>query len=257
LFRSAALAHGPRVVGVILSGGLDDGSVGLWAIKTRGGIAIVQDPDEATTPSMPWNAMRRTRVDHCLRMAEIPAALAGLAVEPSAEADTLPAPSEDLEIETRIAMEENPLQAGLAALGPPSMFTCPECHGVLIRLQTGGLRFRCHTGHAFTANALLAELTESIEDDIWNVVRSVEESSLLMEHMAGHARSAGDERMAAALERKASKARIRAESLRRAGLEHEALSGDIVADAEGPVPDSPATDGDSTGPEPVPCKAIP
>jgi two-component system, chemotaxis family, protein-glutamate methylesterase/glutaminase len=173
--------------------------------------------------------MRQTRVDHCLRMADIPSTLARLTAEPSTEADAFPAP-EGLEIETRIAMEENAFQAGLGGLGQPSLFTCSECHGILLCLQTSGLRFRCYTGHAYTADALLAELTESVEGALWNAVRSVEESSLLMEHMAAHARGAGDAGLASAFERKAVEARRRAELVRRAGMEHDAVSGDTLVD---------------------------
>jgi two-component system chemotaxis response regulator CheB len=233
LFRSAALAYGPRVVGVILSGGLDDGAAGLWAVKTRGGIAVVQDPQEAAAPSMPRSALRQTQVDYCLRMAEMPSTLARLATESSAQAEAFSA-SEGLEIETRIALQENPLEAGLGGLGRLSPFTCPECHGILLRLEAGGLRFRCHTGHAYTAAALFAELTETVEAALWNAVRSVQETSILMEHLAAHAGSAGDAPFAAVLQHKATEARLRAEAVRRAAMEHEAVSGDSLVGAAGP-----------------------
>jgi two-component system chemotaxis response regulator CheB len=230
LFRSAALAYGPRVIGVVLSGGLDDGAIGLWAIKTCGGITIVQDPEEALARSMPESALRHTRVDHLLGTADIPSALVRLSAEPATETSAASVPKE-LEIETRIAMEDTALKVGLGELGEPSIFTCPECHGSLLRLRTGGgLRFRCHTGHAYTANTLLADLTESIENDLWNAVRSIEESSLLMQHFATHLRNSGDMAFAALYDRKAADARRRAERVRQVVNHHESLSGDTIAE---------------------------
>jgi len=229
LFRSAALAYGPRVVGVVLSGGLDDGTAGLWAIKTRGGVAIVQDPDEALHRSMPESALRQTRVDYCLRVADIGPTLAMVSAE-LADTGEFPVP-EGLEIETRIAMEDQALHAGFGDIGEPSLFTCPECHGTLLRMKSGGgVRFRCHTGHAYTADALLAELTESVEGVLWNAVRSVQESSLLMEHIAAHLRGTGAAELAAVYDRKAVEAQGRAEFVRRAVMRHETLSGEKLAD---------------------------
>lgn len=234
LFRSAALAYGPRVLGVVLSGWLDDGAAGLWAIKVRGGVAIVQDPDEALARSMPESAMRQVRVDHRLRAADIAATLVELVTEPAADAGAFPVP-EGLEIETRIAMEDKALNWGVADLGDPSLFACPECHGVLMRLKTGGgIRFRCHTGHSYTADALLAEMTEVVEGTLWNAIRSVQESSLLMEHIAAHVRESGNIELALAYDRKAAEARERAELVRRAVMGHESLSKEKFTDERPP-----------------------
>src|SRR4051812_28114126 len=157
LFRSAALASGPRVVGVVLTGALDDGTAGLWAVKARGGVAVVQDPAEATFPWMPRSALAHVRVDHVLPLAHIPPLLARLARGGPAPAEGSPVP-EQMGVEARIALGDNALQAGVMGLGPPSPYTCPECHGTLLQMKTGGLlRFRCHTGHAYTLSSLLAE----------------------------------------------------------------------------------------------------
>jgi two-component system chemotaxis response regulator CheB len=224
LFRSAALAYGPRVVGVILTGALDDGAAGLWVVKMCGGIAIVQDPEDAHFPWMPRSALRQTRVDLCCPLDQIPQALGRLASEPPTETATLQVPK-SVEIETRIAMGEQGLHAGVERLGENSTFACPECHGVLHHVEHGGgMRFRCHTGHAYTADALLAELTESAEESLWNAVRSIEETSLLMQSIASRARDAGDGKLAEAYERKATETARRSELLRQLVLRHEIVS---------------------------------
>jgi two-component system chemotaxis response regulator CheB len=230
LFRSAALAFGPRVVGVVLSGGLDDGSYGLWAIKTRGGLATVQDPHEAEVPSMPLNALRQARVDYTLPVAEMPSLLIRLASEPINDNGSAYPPPAGLETETRISMEDQPLRSGLRKLGDPSLFACPECHGTLFKLHTGGgTRFRCHTGHAYTAKSLLAHLLESVEDSLWVSVRAVEEFSLLTEHLASHLREAGDQTMAARYEKEAASARGQAESIRQTITDNDAMTSEFFS----------------------------
>src|SRR5262245_18273074 len=116
LFRSAAYAYGPRVIGVILSGYLDDGTAGLWAVKDRGGLSVVQDPKNAFSPSMPRNALQQVAVDYCLPISEIGPLLERLTRKPAAQETRYPV-SKTLEIETRIAREENPLEAGIMHLG--------------------------------------------------------------------------------------------------------------------------------------------
>ena len=150
LFRSAAYAFGPRVIGVILSGALDDGTAGLWTIKDRGGLALVQHPDEAQHASMPLSALRHVEIDYCVPTAELAPLLVELTHQPVV-ATKEESMSTELEIETKIGLQHEGLAAGVLQLGAPSIFTCPECHGVLLHLQHGRLqRFRCHTGHAFS-----------------------------------------------------------------------------------------------------------
>jgi two-component system, chemotaxis family, protein-glutamate methylesterase/glutaminase len=223
LFRSAALAHGRRVVGVILTGALDDGTAGLWAIKARGGVAVVQDPLEAEFPSMPLSALKYVQVDHRLPVHEIAPLLARLARAPIASGVT--AMPEELEVETAIALEKSAYEAGIMELGNLSPFTCPECHGTLLQMKTGGvLRFRCHTGHAYSHNSLLADLSESVEDALWNAVRVVEEGAMLMKHMSRHLQTSGEEEAAEAFERKSTDAKRRADLVRRAVMQQEALT---------------------------------
>lgn len=226
LFRSAAYFHGPRTIGVVLSGMLDDGTAGLWTIKDRGGLAVVQELEEAQFPSMPESALRHVAVDYRLPAAEIGAALPRLVAEP-VPSRGLPPPPEILGAETRIALEANALDLGILTLGELSPFACPECHGVLVRLQDGGvLRFRCHTGHAFSAGSLLSLMMENIEDSLWNTVRGMEESGLLMRHMARHVVDAGDGELAAQFESKAQEALRSAEQIKQLALRHEQIDPD-------------------------------
>jgi two-component system, chemotaxis family, protein-glutamate methylesterase/glutaminase len=186
LFRSAAQVYGPRVIGVILTGYLDDGTAGLWAVKQLGGTAVVQDPHEALAPSMPASARNQVRVDHCLPVAEIAPLLLRLTTAPRVDEGVYEVP-EEMEIEIKIAKEDTALDAGVLMLGEPSNYACPECHGVLLQLQEEKrIRFRCHTGHAYSVDSLLAEVTEGVEDSLWNAIRSIEESVLLLRHMAEH-----------------------------------------------------------------------
>jgi two-component system chemotaxis response regulator CheB len=229
LFRSAAQTYGPRVVGVILTGGLDDGTSGLWAVKRLGGVAVVQDPNEAFMPSMPLSALNQVEVDYTLPLAEMPPVLTRLASVTVAEQGGYEVP-EDLGIEVRIAMEDNALDAGIAKLGSPSVFTCPECHGTLLQLKENGrTRYRCHTGHAFSADSLLSELTESVEATLWAAVRSINESAMLMRHMAEHVRASDNGASERFLE-KARDAERRGELVRQAVFDHEHLSEEKVAD---------------------------
>lgn len=192
LFRSAAAAYGPRVVGVVLSGALDDGTAGLWAIKDCGGVAVAQDPLDAIQPSMPRSATQHVAVDHVLPARALGPLLDELARSP-VEHDGAAPVADQLKIETRIALEQNALESGVMQLGTLSPFTCPECHGTLLQITDGGpLRFRCHTGHAYTAASLLAEVGGAIEESLWSAIRVIEERIMLLHHLAAHMQQSDD-----------------------------------------------------------------
>lgn len=185
LFRSAAQTYGPRVAGVILTGYMDDGTAGLWTVKQLGGTAIVQDPDDALVPFMPQSAVTHVNVDYCLPLDEIGPLLVRL-TEAAEEKGVVQVPKE-VEIEVNIAKEQKPIDAGVLRLGEPSNYACPECHGVLLQMKEGTLfRFRCHTGHAYSVESLLADITEKMDDALWNSIRAFEEGELFMRHMAEH-----------------------------------------------------------------------
>ncbi len=139
LFRSAAYAYNNRVIGVILSDALDDGTAGLWTVKHRGGMAIVQDPRDAEVPSMPENAMREVAIDYSVRVSEMADLLVRLSNEQVAEISEASmeenAENKKTEIEIRIAAEDSAFESGVMKLGELTPYTCPDCHGVLTILN--------------------------------------------------------------------------------------------------------------------------
>ena len=220
LFRSAAHAFGPRVVGVILTGWLDDGTAGLYAVKERGGTTVVQHPEDAEAPSMPLSALKRVEVNHCVPLSEIAPLLTRLVKAPGAEEGEHPV-SERMETEVKIAREDDALESGILKWGEPSLFGCPECHGVLLQLEEGsGLRFRCHTGHAYSVQSLLAEMAEKTEESVWSAVRSIEEQALLMRRLAEHVGQHEDGAAAELLLQNAQDTLRRAELVKQATLKY-------------------------------------
>lgn len=232
LFRTAATVYGPRVIGVILSGGLDDGTAGLWMIKQMGGMAVVQDPDDAEVPSMPASALREVAVDYRLPLSGIPQVLASLAIEvvnPQPQDVSL-----RISFENDIAKDNRPLNSHIMEFGELSPYTCPECHGVLTAIREDNrTRFRCHTGHAFSADSLLVGITQNIEDALWNAVRQVRESVMLLYHMGDHFAEDNKPALAAAYFKKAQEAEQRAELLLSAVQQHEPLSSDGIEQESG------------------------
>ena len=184
LFRSAAQVYGPAAIGVILTGNLDDGTAGLGTIKQLGGTTVVQDPADALYPSMPLSALQHVNVDHRSSLADLPKLLVRLTANPPAGAGEFTVPDK-VNVEVNIAKEQHPRDAGLEAIGEPSPYACPECHGVLLQLvDEGRVRFRCHTGHAYSVESLVADVDQGIDAALWNAIRALEEATLLMQRMA-------------------------------------------------------------------------
>jgi two-component system, chemotaxis family, protein-glutamate methylesterase/glutaminase len=218
LFRSAAQTYGPRVVGVILTGYLDDGTAGLWTVKQLGGTTIVQDPSDALVPFMPQNALAHVQVDYCLPVEEIAPLLVRLTSETVEEEGVYPVPKQ-VEIEVNIAKEQKALDAGVLQLGEPSNYACPECHGVLLQVKESSLfRFRCHTGHAYSVESLLTDITEKMDDALWNSIRAFEEGELFMRHMAKHLGQGENSQSAESFLKRADEAKRRANLMRQATI---------------------------------------
>jgi two-component system, chemotaxis family, protein-glutamate methylesterase/glutaminase len=195
LFRTAARTYGPRVIGIVLSGALYDGSMGLLAIKTRGGMAIVQDPREAIVDSMPRRALERVAVEHILPVAEMAAMLTDLVRQPvvahggNSKVNTIDA-EERLEA---VIAEDFTEQAGDGRIEETTLFTCPDCGGVLWQGGAGPvLRFRCHVGHGFAPEVLLSQKSEELEAALWSSLRLLKEKATLTRQLATRTRSAGN-----------------------------------------------------------------
>jgi two-component system chemotaxis response regulator CheB len=196
LFRSAAYHFGPRVIGVVLSGNLDDGTAGLWTVKDRGGVALVQSPREAFAPSMPQSAIAHVEVDCILPITQIPQAIVWFSRETVAAAPQ-PVMGTAMETELKIAEGSNSLTSGSLELGQISPNTCPVCHGVLIQIEEGSItRYRCHTGHAFSIQTLFAQVNEEIDDTLVAAQRALNERILLLAQLERQARAAGNQALA-------------------------------------------------------------
>ncbi len=166
-FRSAAMAYGDRVAGVILTGQMDDGTAGLWEIKRRNGIAVVQNPEEALFPSMPLSALREIEVDYTVKLEDIGPLLCRLA---SGEGE-----------QQRTKVESPAMEPKLTDL------TCPDCRGTIWEVPYGNRsEFRCRVGHTFSARTMLAEHLATQERALYSAIVALEEGASLANRLAAH-----------------------------------------------------------------------
>jgi two-component system, chemotaxis family, protein-glutamate methylesterase/glutaminase len=218
LFRSAARALGPRTIAAVLSGALDDGSAGLRAVRARGGIGVVQDPDDAQYPGMPSNAIRAASPEYVLPVAQIPALLTELV---GLEVPDLPA-EEALEPEAAKLLH---LEVAMAEMAPDSFhhehrpgtssgLSCPDCHGSLFTIDDELPRFRCRVGHAWSIQSLMAEHRTAVEGALWMALRTLEEKAALCIDMSDRVRAGGAVISAQRFADQAAEARRAAELLR-------------------------------------------
>jgi two-component system chemotaxis response regulator CheB len=209
LFRSAAASFGSRVIGVVLSGNLDDGSAGITAIRAAGGAVIIQDPDDAMYPGMPRNALASVPdatvlpveriADHLIRMLTAPA---------TSGSDMTGDESDELSPDTIDPVElDTDASESFTKLGNPTGLSCPECNGGIFerKAESGGVpTFRCRVGHAFSAETLFSEKKASLEVALWTAVRALEESAELARRMEERARTRTNARAAERYTREAS-----------------------------------------------------
>ena len=188
LFRSAAVHYGARVIGIVLTGLLDDGTEGLIAIKATGGLSVVQDPKDAEWPSMPSHALKRDHVDHSVPLAELAALLNRLTREEAGP--TVPL-SEEYRIEDRIAAQEFAvMEPEIVTPGHPSHISCPDCGGVLNQIEAEHeTRYRCQVGHAFTPLGLATAQGEELERALSVAVRTHRDRIRLFAQMRDNARA--------------------------------------------------------------------
>ena len=240
LFRSAARVYGPRVIGIVLTGGLDDGTAGLAAVKEAGGIAIVQDPDEAFAPSMPRSARAFVNVDHVLPVRQMGLLVAALTREPADSQPSVPgihiASLEPDLAEPPLVLHENDRPGKL------SIFTCPECHGTLWEADNRGIvRFRCRVGHVYSAESMLAAQTDSVDRALWTALRSLEERAALTHRLAERARARRHNWVARTFEERALAADGHAAVIRELLVNRTTLHEVPETDVEAPEDDASVT----------------
>jgi len=233
LFRSAAASFTTRVIAVLLSGALNDGTAGMLAVKRCGGIAVVQDPDDAAVSSMPVSALRHVEVDHVVPSAAMAALLRRLAAEPAPHPVEAPL---QVRLEAAIAAQELAEMIDENKLGNVAPFSCPECHGTLWEIDDPGmLRFRCRVGHAYSADAVLSAKGEEVDTLLWSLLRTNEERASLARRAAAAERRDTHHNLAEKFEERAREYERDAELVRRLLRDHNVGSDPgRVTDPPGP-----------------------
>ncbi len=230
LFRSAALSYGPRVIGIVLTGSLDDGTAGMLAIKRRGGMTVVQDPREAMYPSMPESALAHVQIDHCMPLAEIGRQLPALVIEPAQPEEAYPIPQE-MKDEVKIVEMDMAEINSSTHTGVPSAFTCPECGGTLWEIHDDKLlRFRCRVGHSYSLESMLAGQNEALEQALWVALETLEETASLSRRMMKDAHTRGQHWLARRFEERVQKAENNASVLRDVLLKNAPITSNQAAE---------------------------
>ncbi|HEY1141202.1 MAG TPA: chemotaxis protein CheB [Lysobacter sp.] len=214
LFRSAAISMGSRVIGVVLSGRLDDGTAGLQAIKACGGLAVVQEPADAEAPDMPASASANVAVDHYVTRQTLAGTLRRLVDEPISS-PRVAAPPELIQ-EFQLSLGEGDAMEQLDAIGRTSKITCPDCNGVLWEINNSHPpRYRCHTGHAYTQRTLEHTQGTRTDEALWKALRALQEREELLSTMADACRGRSDADEAQRLEAEAEHVKTHAQQLQR------------------------------------------
>jgi two-component system chemotaxis response regulator CheB len=189
MLRSAAVCCGARTVGVVLTGTLGDGASGLCAVRRAGGISVVQDPEDAEFSEMPLTALKRTQPDHVVPLAEMPALLNGLVHQRTGEVKPVP---RSFKFEVDMARGGHATMDEMDSIGRRSVLACPDCGGVMWEIDEGELsRFRCHVGHAYTAEMMSLALDENLRRALARAERALEERAALARKLNKQALHAG------------------------------------------------------------------
>jgi two-component system, chemotaxis family, protein-glutamate methylesterase/glutaminase len=214
MLRSVAACCGPRTIGVVLTGMMGDGASGLNAVQQCGGIAVVQDPDDAKFSDMPRAALNRTTPDHVVRLADLPILLNSLVHQPAGEPRPVP---ESIRFEVSIASGEKGSMKQMDRLGRRSVLTCPECNGVMWEIEEDNLlRYRCHVGHAYSEETMRSGLDENLRRALASALRLFEERIALLSKLDRQAHERGHNRSAYDYHRKKDEFELEADVIRKA-----------------------------------------
>jgi len=201
LFRSAAFCCAPRAIGAVLTGTLGDGAAGLSALKQCGGITVVQDPSDAAFPEMPTTALASSKPDHVVDLAGMPALFDKLVRQPAGQPTPIP---EGLAYEVNIASGGHTNMSEMDRIGRRSVLACPDCHGVMWEIDEGELvRYRCHVGHAYSAELMSLALDENLTRALSSALRALDERIAIAKKLQKQASDAGRTRIAESWARKA------------------------------------------------------
>jgi two-component system, chemotaxis family, protein-glutamate methylesterase/glutaminase len=194
LFRAAASHFTNRVIGVVLTGLMNDGTTGMSSIQRSGGITIVQDPNEAEYPDMPFSVINAMEVDHVVSLADMGKLLEELTKMRPEKKEEAP---RDVIIETEISEKSTTDIATAAQLGKSTVYTCPDCGGVLFEHGDDAImKLKCHTGHSFTVRDLILRMSEETESSLWYAIRSLEQRHNLFQTLTDRYRRTGNHHMA-------------------------------------------------------------
>lgn len=227
LFRSAAVAYGNRVIGVLTSGELDDGTAGLQAIKCCGGATVVQSPEDAMHPAMLLTALANAEIDHCAPLQEIPALLVRLAREPADPPAAIP---DQLRKEARMVEAPDEAASLMMERGEPDALSCPECSGPLWRTGVDRIQFRCVVGHAFHLDTLADGDDDELDRTLWAAIRMFEQRVNISRMLAEQERTRGREKRVQLYDVRAAESRRYARILRELHQERH-----LVLDEEPPA----------------------
>lgn len=220
LFRSVGICYGPRAIGVVLTGMLNDGASGLADLKRCGGTTVVQNPADALAPDMPWGALRASDVDYRAPLSDMAALLARLSRETAGPEVDIP---DDIRCEVEIALGRRSDSGIVGSFADPVPLSCPSCGGVMSEVRRGPpLRFRCQVGHSYTAEALAVKNEGALDEAVRVALRIIEERAVLTAKMAEDARRSGHAAAARSYERRLKESHAYADMLRQAIAEMDA-----------------------------------
>jgi two-component system chemotaxis response regulator CheB len=228
LFRSAALCCGPRAIGAVLTGTLGDGAAGLLALKQCGGITVVQDPSDAAYPEMPATALSRSEPDHVVGLMGMPALFEKLVRQPAGRPTPVPGGTR---YEIDIASGRPGSMSTMDRIGRRSVLACPDCHGVMWELDEGEMvRFRCHVGHAYSAEIMSLALDENLTRALGGALRALDERIAITKKLQKQASDAGRAQIAESWARKAQEFEAQAKVIRESVKRTDEIAARIAAE---------------------------